>query len=411
MVLNLIALIPFSTFLFLFLKSRKKENHPGSILIGLYLIGAMFAVFLDLDIALPAHNKYKHDFAYFLLYSLILSLFLIPAYKIKKVQSINELRFFKKNSAILNLLSLFSWFSFLYLTPFALKSLVMSSLEVRLGLGSGDISVLPKNIFTTIATGIATFYPMFIFLFYVSYVQKRSFFITLSMFIGGFSYVISTFAFAGRDGIVFFTIILIIFYKFFEKVIDKKRILKYKKQFYLLSILSFLLLLKISADRFDRNQGVYSTVHIGILGYGGMQAFIFNDFLDHFDNFNYGNNSYYVLKEFLGLKVGNTTEAIEPMEWQFGTFLTSFYKINGLASMSLISLLFFTIFYGLIPKINSAKLPFRMIILGFYFQFMVTGFFYFRLGNPAGRKYMIILVLLFIFLIIRYKGISKFKRL
>ena len=195
------------------------------------------------------------------------------------------------------------------------------------------------------------------------------------MFIGGFSYVISTFAFAGRDGIVFFTIILILFYKLFEKVFDTKRILRYKKSFYVLLALGFLILLRISGERFERSGGIYSTVQVGILGYGGMQPYIFNDILNDFNNYNYGNGSFYFIKETLNMEVAEPPAPEDPMEWQFGTFLTSLYKVSGLRTMLFISMIYLIIFYGLIPKVNNAKLPFRMIILCFYFQFMVTGFF------------------------------------
>lgn len=409
--MNLLALIPFFFFLLLYLKIRKKGNDHGKVLIGLYFLGSIFAVFLDLDVALPLHNKFREEYYNFFFYSILLVIFLIPTFRIRRIQSIQELSFFKKHSLFLNFLAIFSWFSFLYLIPFAIKSMLMDSVSVRTGLGTGEISVLPKNIFTTIATGIASFYPMFIFLFYMSYAQKRSLFITISMFVGGFSYVISTFAFAGRDGIIFFTIILIIFYKFFENVLDKKRILKYKKIFYILSIVSFMILIRISSERFERDGGLYSTVQIGIMGYGGMQPFIFNDILNDFNNYNYGDSNYSGIKELLDMKVSKPPEAEDAMEWQFGTFLTAFYKISGLNSMLLISLIYLIVFHFLIPKVNNAKLPFRMIIIAFYFQFMVTGFFYFRLGNPAGNKYTVILILIFLFLMIRYKGISKIKKL
>jgi hypothetical protein len=112
----------------------------------------------------------------------------------------------------------------------------------------------------------------------------------------------------------------------------------------------------------------------------------------------------------LNMEVLEPPKAVDAMEWQFGTFLTAFYTVSGLTSMLLISLIYLIVFYTLIPKVNNAKLPFRMIVVGFYFQFMVTGFFYFRLGNPAGMKYMIILVLLFVFLLFRYKGITEIKK-
>lgn len=406
---NLLALIPFFFFLLLYKKIRKKGNNHGSILIGLYLVGSIFAVFLDLEVGLPLHNKFNEAYYNFIFYTILLVVFLIPAFWIRRIESISELHFFKQKSIFLIILSLFAWFSFLYLMPFAFASMAMDSVNVRTGLGTGDISVLPKNIFTTLATGVASFYPIFVFLFYMSYAQKRHLFITISMFVGGLSYVISTLAFAGRDGIIFFTIILIIFYKFFEKVLEKKHILKYKKIFYVLSILSFILLIRISSERFERSEGVYSTIQLGIIGYGGMQPFIFNDILNDFNNYNYGNSSFSVIKEIFNMEVSESPEAEEAMEWQFGTFLTSFYKASGLTSMLLISLVYLIVFYGLIPKVNNAKLPFRMIVVGFYYQFMVTGFFYFRLGNNAGNIYTVILVLLFIFLLFRYRGITKIK--
>lgn len=408
--INTYAVIPFLFFLIFYLRVKRKSNYGGNILLILYLIGSIFSVFVDLDIALPLHIKSKERVINALLYSFLLVLFLVPAFKIKGIRTLHELRFFKKKSIFLIVLSVAAWLSFIYLVPFAIASLTIDAVSIRNGLTTGDLSVLPKNIFTTIAVGIASFYPMFIFLFFMSYVQRRSLFITISMFVGGLAYVMSTFAFAGRDGLVFLTLILVIFYKFFYNVLDKKRISKYRKIFYILLVIGSMLLLRISNERFERQGGFYSTMHIGILGYGGMQPFIFNDILNDFTNYSDGNKSFLVFKELFTMNVDDIPEPEDAMEWQFGTFLTSFYKVSGMSSMIMISLIFLFVFYYLIPKINNALLPFRMIIVGFYFQFMVTGFFYFRLGNPAGNKYMIILTLLFLILIIRYKGIAKIKR-
>ena len=407
---NVLALIPFFLFLYLFIKLRKKnKNNPGVLLIGIYLLGSIFSIFVDLDIALPLHNTLDDNTIYFLIYSILIAIFLIPVFKIRRIESVNELRFFKKNSLILNILSISAWFSILYLIPHAFIAMSSNLTDFRVEMNAGEINALPKNIKTTLAVGVSSFYPIFIFLFYMSIAQKRHLFTTISMFVGGLSYVVSVLAFAGRDGFIFFILLILIFYKYFERVFDEKYILKYKKPFYVIVLLSLAVLFNISNQRFEREGGLYSTVHLGILGYGGMQPYIFNDYMHRFDNFNYGNNHFHYIKKSLNIEVKEPNIAVDSIEWQFGTFLTAFYKVSGIESMLLISLIFLIIFYSLIPKINNAILPFRMIILPFYFQFMVTGLFYFRLGNPAGNKYMIILTLLFIFLLIRYKGIPKIK--
>lgn len=405
--MNVLALVPFLVFTTLLIKSIKKKLKPAIVLFSFYTIGSFISVILDLKIAIPDHDANSDNFINFFAFSSILALFLSFSFNFKPFLAEEELLSFKKATFFFSILVILAFFSFSYQLPYAIKSMLSNPIDIRVELKTGEYSALPKGVLTTIATGISSFYVIFIFFFYLSLVQKRSFFITLSMFIGVLSYVVSTFAFAGRDGIVFIILLFLIVFFLFEKLLDRGTRKKIKILYLTLMGIGFMFMFTITVNRFMTNDGsVYKTLNHGVFGYLGMQPFIFSDYLNYFDNYTFGAKNFSVFRDVLGL---NSIEIPLPksiIEWQFGSFLSSFYKPNGLSSLIFFSLFFVLLF--LKTSFNNYKRFFlqRIIITGFYFQFMITGWFYFKLGNPGGNKYMILL--LFFYFVLSLK--NKFQK-
>ena len=108
--------------------------------------------------------------------------------------------------------------------------------------------------------------------------------------------------------------------------------------------------------------------------------------------FNYGANSFPLL---------TTSEVVKNKKFYsglFGTYLTAFYKISGYSSLILVSLIFYLLFF-LILKVNHRYSVLSMIFfLGLFFHFMITGIFYFRLGNRGGNLFIVLTFFIFFLL-------------
>lgn len=405
--MNVLAFIPFVFFLLLLLRSKKKNNNAAIVLLSFYTLSSFVSIFLDLEIAIPIHDSSKDSFLNFLLYSLVLSVFLSFVNRFKPFKSKDELISEKKASFFYRFLGVFGVFSFIYQLPYAIKSMLINAVDVRLELNSGDYSALPPGILTTLSTGISSFYVVYIYFFYLSLVQKKSVFTSTLMLIGVLSYIVSTLAFAGRDGVVFVAILMLVVFFLFENLLDKKKIKVFKYVYISILSVGLIFLLTITVSRFLKSDGsIYKMLNHGVFGYFGMQPFIFSDFINDFDNYTYGAKNFSVFRDLFGYVDLEIPPPKSIIEWQFGSFLASFYKPYGFSSFILISLFFMLLFAKTSLRITKVFFLQRIIITGFYFQFMVTGLFYFRLGNPGGNKYMILLLFFYFLLSLA----NKFQR-
>ncbi|WP_186434948.1 O-antigen polymerase [Gillisia sp. Hel_I_86] len=348
---------------------------------------------MDKDV-LPTHNFEEDSIFLFILYTALLAPFLIMTLYLKPFRFIEALPRGEIFNIIIAFLAVGALFSIIYLTPYAIASLSISASEVRRSLS--ETIVLPQSILTTIAVGFPTFYFAYAFIFYVTIIQKRGIIIKILMLLGVLSFVVNVFTFAGRDGVLFSSFALVLGYFFFEpllKVSTKKTL----KKIFILSIsFALFLIIGITAERFSNSETLdMRGLKVGIVGYLGMQPYIFNDWVNYNDVFNHGHSSFKMIVDFFG--IGNAPVKVnnQPYTWMFGTFLTSFYAISGFSSLLLVTFGFWFYFKSRIKLIRQNRYyPLGVyFFLGFFFHFVISGMFYFRLGNSGGNLFMLLSIL------------------
>ncbi|MCK5823948.1 MAG: hypothetical protein KAG96_00910 [Ichthyobacteriaceae bacterium] len=367
------------------------------VIIGIYFVGTIFSFFIGSHI-IPSHDFTQDSWLVFVLYSVLILLHLLPALKIRSITSESIIPRDGVMDVVLIVFSIAGVFAFVYLSPHAFKSLVTGTKEIREGLIQDGVTVLPKSIFTTISTTIARFYYLFLVFIYVAIIQKKSIYIKLGLALGAISYIVNVLAFSGRTGFILVGIAFLVVNFLFYKLLSEKIVKYIQRMFILFSVISVGFLTIATVDRFDQKKSGSSAFEVGVVGYAGMQPFIFNETINRWTKYNYGDSGFPFFKKLFTSYEVNTSlsRRVNPYEWQFGTFLTSYYKSGGLILMLFISLFsYLTIDYyvGIAPRLHFFR---RIIIYTFYAQFMASGFFYFILGNEGGNKYILLLVILYL---------------
>ncbi|MHA6697198.1 hypothetical protein [Chryseobacterium sp. A321] len=386
------ALIPFLVFLYIFNLAYRRNNKISMTIVGLYLTSAFCSFFMDVEV-MPSHDFEQDSVLYFILYTLLLVPFLLLTLHIKPFVSVQQLPKGKLFNAIIVILSFGAIFSIIYLTPYAIQSLSVPAYEVRQSIT--ESSVLPPNLLTTIAVGFPTFYFVYAFIFYVSLIQKKSLIIQSSMLIGVLSFIVNVFTVAGRDGVLFCGLALIIGYFLFEPLIHQKTQKMMKRLFILGSVLCLLIIVSITGERFsDSNAAGFNlrAFKVGIVSYLGMQPYIFSDWLQYNDFFNSGYSHFRLIVENFGVVEPVNPRAFrEPYTWMFGTFLTAFYAISGFTSLFIVSFIFWAYFKVNLKLIIRKKMqPLGIyFFLSLFFHFIISGLFYFRLGNSGGNLFIL----------------------
>lgn len=375
--------IPLLAFFFFLISSIRKKNKIAFLIILIYFVSSFSSLFITAD-DIPDHDFESDNLFHFSIYTIIHCFFLRLTFFLKPFNNISELPRARIYYFINIVLGLGALFSIIYLMPYALESIVKSALDVRTDLVIGEEYVLPKSPLTTIAVGIPSFYFVFAFMFYVSIV-KRKFILTILSLIGVLSFVVNVFTVSGRDGVFFAGFSLVIGFFFFEKVFTEKKRKRIQKIIYSILFLGILPVLKITIDRFS-NDGNFSFLAFkkGIVNYFGMQPYIFSAWLKENTIFHGGVNNFPLFIK------GNKVIFDAYYKGNFGTYLASFYSVNGYFSLIFLSLFFFVIFkFFLKRSLNYTPIS-KFFYFGLFLHFMVSGVFYFRLGNNGGNLFMLI---------------------
>ncbi|MCY7291769.1 MAG: oligosaccharide repeat unit polymerase [Ferruginibacter sp.] len=342
---------------------------------------------------LPFHNYRTDSALIFLMYALLLVPFLFLSLKIKPFQNVSELPKGDFFNFLLIFLAIGILFSLVYLTPYAIKALSENASDFRVCLK--DEESLPPTYLTTLAVGFPTFYYIYVFFFYVCIIQKKSLLITTIMLLGIVAFIVNVFTAAGRDGVFLAFFALLIGYFLFEPLLSQKRKKVFKMSFIIFSLIGMAFILKITTDRFAINGHFnFQAFKNGVISYLGMQPFIFSDWINYNKLFNHGNSEFKLFVDLAGVSTSTLYEYnTDPYMWNFGTFLTSFYSVSGFFSLFTLASVFWLYFKLMLNKIRQYYVLSNLFLLSFYFHFIVTGVFYFRLGTSGGNIFMLLCII------------------
>lgn len=371
----------------------QRVSNPLIWLVVLYLLSAVAALFIDSSFLLNFDfSKYKDS--YYLTYTFFTVLTLLPVLAIKgfKLNTNLDFQVTRVIWAFYLVCSLLIWFSLFYQLPYALTGLSLGAVETRLNLNVENESILPVSWLTTVSVVVSSFYMIFAMLFFVALIKKLNKFFIISMFVGGGLYAVSALAFMARDGALFCIISFAFLYSVFKEHLSPSDRRKFSKIFFICGAVLLVLLASITAQRFY-GDGDSDRLINGTLGYVGQQPYVFVETIVSQHEF-YGFSLRLPLLQSL---IGTVREVMrtEVYEWTFGTFLKDFYAMYGWSTLLLFSLfLSFSFVFVFRRRARYHPLAF-MVLLIFYFHFMSTGIFYFRLGSRAGNLYLVGLVVLF----------------
>ncbi|MDO9153336.1 MAG: O-antigen polymerase [Paludibacter sp.] len=294
-----------------------------------------------------------------------------------------------KGISVLNVLIpiiiIFSFFSIIYVFPYSLQSLLLGASEIR-GIIS-DESVLPPTVLTTFSVAIAACFPLFVLLFYFSIIDKRLKKYRFFLLISSSVYIFTSMAFTARDGLVILPILYIIFYLIFKKTFSITDIKFLKKTLSVIFVISFLFLINYSVDRFY-NTNSYQTSKTqnfvnGTFGYIFQQPYVFDKTLQYQDNFHGFNLRFPILNKIFFIP-DKKIERINDFETMFGTMYADFFSINGYVSLFIFALSF-SFFYAIALKylIRSNRITGIFFLFTIYLYIVISGLFYFRIGNMS----------------------------
>jgi len=363
------------------------KGNPFFVLLAIYMLSAVSSLFVDQDL-LPYFNMAQHSFFSYLIYTASLLVMLAPIVLFKgfKFTSFTldvgyGVYFFYLGCSILIL------FSFVYQVPYALKAISFGALEVREGLNVDGQGVLPQNIFTTIAVVTSSFYVVFIFMFFFSLYKGMSLYFKLTMFLGSSLYVVSSLAFTARDGALFWIFTMFFVFYLFEPVLDEKLVRRFKAILFVGSLGMLFVLASFTAQRFF-SDGDTDRLLSGTVGYIGQQPYVFAETILKQEQFYGLDLRFPLISSFFGGD-GAKVQRYEVYEWTFGTLAKDFYAVNGYFSLVILVALIalpFTLYFRK-RRVNPVL---YLLVMGFYFQLMSTGVFYFRLGTRGGNLYIIL---------------------
>ncbi|MDB4391169.1 oligosaccharide repeat unit polymerase [Akkermansiaceae bacterium] len=388
----ILRLLPLVVFGFLFYRALKKKNKLASTIIGLYFLTSICSLLMS-EKLLRYHDFETDSFGSFLIYTAIHGSFLSLTFLVKPFKRLREL----PDGGVYNYMVMFFLFgaiySTLYLTPYAINSLAGSALELRTEMQTEELKVLPSTIFTTIAVGFPYFYYVYIFIFFNALLKGETKVAFLSL-LGPLAYIMNVFTVAGRDGVLFITFGFLLIYFQFENLI-KRDLKKIFKRYFLVGVFLFSIpIISISNERFSKT-GKFdmTTFNKGIIFYLGTQPFVFSDYLKDPDPvFNYGVNIFplFTNKE--------RVEARKEYSGIFASSLSSFYMISGYASVFGMGLIFYATFKQILGRTYTFSGISLIFCYGLFFHFMISGVFYFRMGNKGGNLFLILSLLIAIFL-------------
>ncbi|WP_229746862.1 O-antigen polymerase [Dokdonia pacifica] len=331
--------------------------------------------------------------SYFILYGIFACYCLSPLYTIRNPKYKPELKHVNFNINQRRLLMfgvLGGIYAIIYVFPHAFKSVALGASEIRNSfLKDKTNTVLPISIFTTIAVAFASFFSVFLAVFFMSLKSNLSKTWRYLLFIASLSYIVVSLAYTARDGFLFYIIFGSIFVTNYWSYFNDR--LKKRIKIFGFSVLAIgvFVLGSFTQDRFGDSDA-------GTMGYIATQPYVFAENIIQREG--YGDQYYYgtslrlpLINRVLGIPI-EEFDRTEPYEWTFGTFLTDFYNVNGFLSLIILSVLFTEYFRYQFKKSKNSSLRY-LLVYTFYVHFIVSGLFYFRLGSFSGNVFMLILVI------------------
>jgi len=155
----------------------------------------------------------------------------------------------------------------------------------------------------------------------------------------------------------------------------------------------------ITIDRFGSHayEDLNAVFQMGVLNYYAMQPFIFNDILKYHDSFSYGRENFPLVYYLFFDYVHEERDLSMPHMYNFSSYVGSFYSNGGFPYVAVVILIFYSVFTR-IRSMYAKFYVYQFSLLSFYFFFITSGLFYFRLGNKGGNLFILLSLVMMLLL-------------
>ncbi len=295
----------------------RRVGNPMWLVPALYVVSAGASLLVN-EQQMPWITFRDGETALYLAYTSLLAVSLMPTFALRGVAvRVTGIRFDRKIRSFLYVAAAAAWFSTLYQVPYAVEALSMGAASVRDLLNVVGNFLLPDSPLTTVAVAVSTFYIVYMILFFYCWSHDQGRVLTLSMLVGSLSYLVSSLAFAARDGALFFLLAIAFVYPLFKHVLSARKRRQFRAMLIIGGTGAIGLLTVMTLSRFG--DGAQGTLVYGTLGYIGQQPFVFIDAMvsqKHFYGFS-------LRAPVLAMLLDQPVEVVrtEAYEWSFGTFL------------------------------------------------------------------------------------------
>lgn len=294
------------------------------------------------------------------------------------------------NQGLLDVFSIFiiviSFVAIVYFLPIAITVMSMADLSDARGMATADGNQFIRvGLLNTIASTAASFYNIALILSFVYLSKGHRKILAGLLFVSSFSYVLNVFAYAGRDGVVFWVFSFFVTYLYFKDYLSGKIKKQIKKIFAILCAVGVGLFLAISRDRFEDSMmesfvSYYGQPYINFCFYC-QDGFYYTPGLD-----------FPLFRELLGLpetprdlwQVGNSSS------WTWGTLFRTFIENLGVVGAIILGLVVSVLVNKIIRRGNKFDRLSSLFVLFMYLQVLMQGVFYFRQCNRGGNLFIII---------------------
>ncbi|HRY48637.1 MAG TPA: hypothetical protein P5186_11355 [Candidatus Paceibacterota bacterium] len=403
----------------LFLVILKQNKHdllcPQNVVCGLYCAMAVSSIFLV--------DEYGSSFTKatilpsILGFSLMLVVTLLPCFVIRKPkQNVNYRSEFKcmhskSGQVVLLVLACLGIYGFSYLLPPAIKSLSLSAFVAR---ELQESNLLVSSPYLTVAAIPATFFALYGLILFSPVRKQCGVFVKIGLAAGFGSYALNNMCNKGRDWLIQYLLILILYYWLFGTEWSRR----FKRVIILMSgsllLFGLLLVAQSTVERFGL-EGTGVGIAQGTIGYLGQQVYMFvetvemEDFTSEWPKvmfplaYKLVGEEPVEVKEYLGKRT-------MLHQYSFGTFLATLYPVVGWNGLIIFAVCFLGVFWtGFLGLYRREKYIAYSILLLLYFQFMTQGVFYWMMYGRSGNVYALGMACVIVALAVRKRKNLKYS--
>lgn len=364
------------------------------LIVGLYLLSSCLVPFVEVEEWYPYFDPNSYTVANFLLYTVTITIALIPAVNLGPRTSNLSGHWGQHSNSIAAIMIVGGIFSLVYQLPYAMEAREVHPEILRVSMESSGAFVLPKSWLTTFAVGISAFYIFYMALFFASLLNKAPIWISCGLLVSSFSYVISGMTFQTRDVYIFYSLSFVFMYLYFRPSMGHVLRSRISTLLTLIGLVGAYYVITISSQRFS--EGGDSSFAYGTIGYLAQQPFVFSEAIEKHQVFYGGALRFPVLYSILtGVESPEIVRLVH-YEWSFGTFAKDLFCEGGMSFMVISVLGFSALFFLLLSRLPAEDMWGRLIVSIYYFQFMSEGIFYIKLGDRAGNIYSLVLAAIFL---------------